>query len=92
MYITVPVLSVFLLSSLFFFLWSVVILVVLRYCWSDWKPALVLSVDLFGPGSVCGHGCVYNNGRVASCVFSISEDSVTGSRLQISQLFFLGAF
>jgi len=55
MYITIPVFSVFLLSSLFFFLWTVVILVTPRCCWSDREPALILSVDLLGPGSVCGN-------------------------------------
>jgi len=54
-YITVPVLAGFLLSSLLFFLWSVVILVATGCCWSDWEPALILSVDLLGPGLVCGN-------------------------------------
>ena len=41
---------------------------------------------------MCGHGCICSNSRAASCVLASSEDSVTGSRPQISQLFFLGAF
>jgi len=88
-YIAVPVLSVFLLSSLFFFLWSVVILVTPRCCWSDRELALILLVDLSGPGSVCRHGCVCSNGRVASCVLAIQKTNVTGSMPQISQLVLL---
>jgi len=72
-YIAIPVLPVFLLSSLLFFLWSVVILVSPRYCWSDWEPALILLVDLLRPGSVCGHGCICSNSRAASCVLAIQK-------------------